>query len=136
MCDKPEPQGQREGYLEVADMWAQMDGYKCVFWSNLSLPYYIVPNKLNLAWRNTAIVIISKDMHRSLNHLMSSLQLAEDIGIFMEGKHRWQFLDQYFVVGFIDSQIQHPLLPLFPCTIYSLKRSNLERALDDVCESS
>lgn len=89
MCDQPVPQGRREDYLEVADMWAQLDGYKCIYWSNPRLCYSVVPNKLNVAWRKIAFVIISKVMHYSLSSLISYLQLSEDVGIFMEDKLLW-----------------------------------------------
>lgn len=88
---------ERESYLEVADMWAQMDGYKCVCWLNPKLPYSVVPSKPNVAWRNTAVVIISKDMHYSLSLLIFYLQLVEDIGIFMESKLFWYSADTSWI---------------------------------------
>lgn len=69
MCDQLVPQGQREGYLEVADMWAQLDGYKDIGSTLGSPTLSVVPRKLNVAWRNTAVVIISKDMHPPLSLL-------------------------------------------------------------------
>lgn len=39
----------REGYLEVADMWAQLGGYKCVDPPLGFPPLSIMPSELNVA---------------------------------------------------------------------------------------
>lgn len=68
----------------------QLDGYKCVG----PIP---VSSKLNAAWRNTAVVIISKDMHLFLNLLISYLQLAKVVGIFLEGKLPWYSTGTFWI---------------------------------------
>lgn len=47
MCDQLVPQGQRAGYREVVDMWAQLDASKFVGLTSGSSILSVLPSKLD-----------------------------------------------------------------------------------------